>query len=52
MGVLFRCCRVYQRLYLNADGSAFAGRCPRCGARVTLLVDPHGTDSRFFEVGG
>jgi hypothetical protein len=48
ISVLFECCRVYARIYLNLEGKAFVGWCPRCQARVELKVDPEGSDARFF----
>lgn len=29
VGVLFKCCNVYSRVYRNARGD-YAGRCPKC----------------------
>jgi len=49
IGVRFRCCSVYDRLYLNAAGTAYEGRCPRCLRPVRAVVGPGGTDARFFE---
>jgi phage FluMu protein Com len=48
LGVHFVDCRAYGRLYLNAEGTAYVGRCPRCGATVQARVGAHGTDQRFF----
>ena len=48
--VQFACCNVYQRVYRNADGSAYTGRCPRCGKSVRFQVGEGGTDSRHFVV--
>lgn len=49
LGVRYIACGSYGRLYLNADGSAYAGRCPKCGAPVRVLVGDHGTRQRFFQ---
>jgi len=51
LGVHFRCCDVYTRVYVNRDRSAYAGHCPRCSRPVTVRIGPGGTSSRFFEVG-
>lgn len=48
LSVLFECCRVYQRVYLNAGGTAFVGWCPRCCARVEVKADPGGSEERFY----
>lgn len=49
LGILFECCSVYQRVYLNRDGTAFVGWCPRCCGKVEVRVDPAGTRERFFK---
>jgi len=49
LGVRFRCCGAYARVYLNRNGTAYEGRCPRCLKPVRALVGPTGTDSRFFD---
>jgi len=48
LGVLFQCCNVYARAYINREKNAYEGTCPRCGKRVEMKIGPHGTDSRFF----
>lgn len=48
VGILFKCCRVYARVYLNADGQTYEGACPRCGKRAVLKVGPGGSRSRFW----
>lgn len=50
LGIHFRCCNVYGRIYKNKAGSAYAGNCPRCGKRVEAKVgsNGNGTDQRFF----
>ena len=49
LGVRFRCCGAYARVYLHRDGTAYEGRCPRCLKPVRALVGPGGTDNRFFD---
>lgn len=51
IGMLFRCCHVYARVYLNADKTAYEGGCPRCGAPVRIGVKPGGSSSRFWTAG-
>ncbi|MFO0791645.1 MAG: hypothetical protein U0805_19455 [Pirellulales bacterium] len=48
VGVHFTCCDVYTRVYVNRDGTAYEGNCPRCAKRIRLQIGPGGTDSRFF----
>ena len=48
LGVFFECCGAYSRIYQNADGTAYEGRCPRCLGGVKVPVGPGGTDQRFF----
>ena len=48
IGIHFKCCHVYDRIYINRDGTAYIGACPRCGARVRVKIGPEGTDDRFF----
>jgi hypothetical protein len=49
IGMLFRCCHVYVRIYLNREGSAYSGRCPRCGAKAEITVGPDGSPARFWQ---
>lgn len=51
IAVRWKCCTVYSRVYRNKEGTAYEGRCPRCGAPVRARVGSGGTDARFFEAG-
>jgi len=48
IGVIFQCCRVYSRIYLDKKKKMFAGHCPRCGAKLNILISDSGSESRFF----
>jgi hypothetical protein len=49
LGVYFERCGVYGRLYKNAEGTAYVGRCPRCGTPYVIRIGAEGTSSRFFK---
>ncbi len=49
LSVWYRCCHTYGRMYRNREQTAYEGRCPRCGARVTARIAPDGTPRRTFE---
>ncbi len=48
LSVWYRCGHVYGRMYRNQAGTAYTGRCPRCGAPVRAAIGPDGTDRRMF----
>jgi len=50
LSVHFACCGAYQRIYRDADGRQYQGRCPRCARPVRFAVGPGGTTSRSFTV--
>jgi len=49
LAVKFRCCSVYNRIYRNAKGDAYEGRCPKCNKAVRATIGAGGTSCRFFE---
>ena len=46
----FKCSGQYARANRAADGSAYVGRCPKCGASATFPIGPGGTSVRLFEM--
>src|SRR5262249_2225421 len=50
LSIHFTCCGVYCRIYRNSEGTAYVGRCPRCGRSVKFPVGEGGTDQRYFVV--
>lgn len=51
LGIHFKCCGIYTRIYRNRQQSAYEGRCPRCARAVRVPIGQGGTGSRFFEAG-
>ena len=50
LSVHFACCGAYQRVYRDAGGKQYTGRCPRCGRPVRFVVGQGGTSARCFTV--
>ena len=48
LGIWFACCNTYGRIYKNAQGTAYTGRCPKCLRPVTVRIGGGGTSQRVF----
>lgn len=48
IGMHFKCCNIYSRIYLNRKHTAFVGWCPKCTRQAVVKVSPDGTKERFF----
>ena len=48
VGIKFACCNVYARIYVNRQGTAYVGHCPRCAGRIEFRIGPDGSAERFF----
>lgn len=51
LGIHFKCCNVYARIYLNKKGDMFFGHCPKCAAPIRVKAAPGGSKSRFWSAG-
>ena len=45
---MFECCNIYRRVYINKEGNAYEGHCPKCFAEVKVQIGTDGSDTRFF----
>jgi hypothetical protein len=48
IGILFECCNVYRRVFVNKEKKAYEGKCPKCNGEVKVKIGPEGTETRFF----
>jgi len=51
LGMYFKCCHVYSRIYVNKERTAFVGWCPKCAGKVEVKISPTGSNSKFFSAG-
>jgi len=50
VGIIFDCCNVYQRIYMNKSKTSYVGYCPRCCKKVEFKISPYGSKDRFYKV--
>ena len=48
IGILFECCNIYRRIYINGEKNAYEGKCPKCNREIKVKIGTEGTESRFF----
>ncbi|HPF41473.1 MAG TPA: hypothetical protein PK093_22790 [Phycisphaerae bacterium] len=48
VGVYYECCAAYARVYRRPDDLRYQGRCPECGASVSIRVGPNGIAARML----
>tara|TARA_B100000686_G_C16786238_1_gene975445 strand:- start:1376 stop:1552 length:177 start_codon:yes stop_codon:yes gene_type:complete len=48
LGIMFECCNIYRRIYINKDGNAYEGRCPKCFGEVKIIIGQDGSEKRIF----
>lgn len=48
LGIMFKCCNTYGRIYKNRDKTAYVGHCPHCLRSIKIPIGKSGTNQRFF----
>ena len=48
--VLFECCNIYRRIYINKEDNRYEGRCPKCFNTVKVIICLEDTSSQLFKV--
>ncbi len=51
LGIQYKCCQTYGRLYRTTSGTSYEGRCPKCGKLLSVPIGSGGTGQRFFSAG-
>lgn len=49
IGVHFRCCNIYYRIYRNSEATAYEGYCPKCHKKIHIKIGEGGVSNRFFD---
>ena len=52
LGIMFECCNIYRRIYINKDGNAYEGRCPKCFGEVKIIIGQDGSEKSIFRARG
>ncbi|KAF0096166.1 MAG: Uncharacterized protein E1N59_133 [Puniceicoccaceae bacterium 5H] len=50
IGAHFQPCNIYGRLYLNKEGTAYVGNCPKCGQSHRVKAGPKGADVKMVQI--
>lgn len=48
LGIHFKCCKTYGRIYRSPLRLVYEGQCPKCRGWLTVPIGPGGLDKRFF----
>ena len=48
LGIHFKCCKTYGRIYRSPLRLVYEGHCPKCRGLLTVPIGPGGLDSRFL----
>ena len=48
LGIYYECCLAYSRVYRRRNELSYRGRCPKCGARVSIRVGPQGIAAKML----
>jgi hypothetical protein len=48
LGIHFKCCKTYGRIYRSPLRLVYEGQCPKCRGSLTVPIGPGGLDSRFL----